>query len=145
MSLSLAIDFSGTTATITVITDTEALATATKNLIISVGTDYEDEVGNTPENQPLYDHRYCQLPTVSAADSESNEVTDATNDYIITYTFSEEVVGIPNGSLTASNFDNYRSWSIADDMYMLLIQLLLAVTSSKNVIEITCQRLYRYQ
>ena len=89
------IAFNGATATITATTDIPANQTG--NLTISVGNQWEDLAGNeanSSQAQELYDID-VQLPTVLSVENK----TAGGNDYLITYTFSEEVVGI-----TASNF-----------------------------------------
>ena len=89
------IAFNGATATITATTDIPANQTG--NLTISVGNQWEDLAANeasTDQAQELYTID-VQLPTVLSVE---NEIAGG-NDYLITYTFSEEVVGI-----TASNF-----------------------------------------
>ena len=89
------IAFNGATATITATTDIPANQTG--NLTISVGNIWQDLAGNeasTDQAQELYTID-VQLPTVLSVE---NEIAGG-NDYLITYTFSEEVVGI-----TADNF-----------------------------------------
>ena len=91
------VTFDGQIATITATTDIPE--TATGDLTISIGEDWKDTADNTGTAQTLYTID-VQLPTVLSVDNEPIESGDLTNDYTITYTFSEEVVGI-----TASNFE----------------------------------------
>ena len=132
------INFNGTKNKAAITATTDIPETQEGNLTISVGKNYEDLAGNSPDtDQQLYEID-VERPTVTATDSESNEATDATNDYIITYTFSEEVVGITNGSLTASDFDvTADTGTIANDITHDGNIVMLAVTSSQESIEIT--------
>ena len=130
------VDFSGKTATITATTDTDALvAEQTGILTISVGTEYEDLSGNSPDiSRKLYEID-IKLPTVEDAISEPIEETEAANDYIITYTFSESIEGI-----TASNFEiTTGTGTIADDITHDRDNntVMLTVTSTEESIEIT--------
>ena len=126
------IDFNDTN-TVATITAFEALATATGNLTITVGTNYEDLAGNNPDgNKPLYDID-VERPTVSFTDSAPNGNTEATNDYIITYTFSENVAGISSDNFKITN----GIGTIASDIIYANNTVMLAVTSTEESIEIT--------
>ena len=103
------IAFDGTTATITATTNIPEDQEG--KLTISVGNQWQDLAANeasTNQAQQLYDID-VQRPTVSDTYSET---TATENEYIITYEFSEEVVGI-----TASNFEiTTGTGTIADDI-----------------------------
>ena len=80
-------NFNKTTTTITATTNIPVAQT--KNIKIPVGTEYEDEVGNSPDtNQQLYEID-VQLLTVETVDSESNEDTDIENDYTVTASYAK--------------------------------------------------------
>ena len=122
------IDFDGTTATITAIGNIPPVQTG--NLTISVGNEWEDIVGNTPQNseEQLYEID-IQLPTVTATD---NETTATENEYRVTYTFSEEIEGI-----TASDFTiTTGTGTIASDITHNENKVILSVTSTEDIIEI---------
>ena len=119
------IAFDGTTATITATTNIPA--TQTGNLIITLNAEYEDIVGNeATENTQLYAID-VELPTVTNVDYTTTE-TD--NQYDLTYTFSEEVVGI-----TVSNFE-VTGGTIADDIIHDSETVMLTVTSTEDTIAI---------
>ena len=133
------ITFSGATATITATTDIPENQQG--NLTIDVGTEYEDLAGNSPAaTETLYDLD-VQLPTVEDAISEPIEETEATNDYIITYTFSEAIGAIiadnfeiNNG--TISQFDhteNTVTFTLVSDIDTVTITVTGFTDTSKNV------------
>ena len=129
------INFNGSKnrATITV-TTLEALSTAAENLIISVGTDYKDEAGNTPsEQRKLYDLDVVK-PTVSKV--QFNEVgSDNTRDYRITYNFSE-----PVKPLTASNL-NITGAETTSVSNVTPTQTIFSITATANPISYYLQNI----
>ena len=84
--------------------------------------------------QVLYEEIDIQLPTVAYIDSQPTDITD---DYIVTYTFSEEVEALAGGDLTASNFtitdNNVTITGVTHDISVVM----LAITSSVDIINIT--------
>ena len=118
------VNFNGSTneATITATTDTEALSTATENLIISVGTNYEDEVGNTPtENQQIYDLDVVK-PAVESVELLKDGNTDPSL-YEIAYTFNEAVqpLATDNLDITGATIQTVDNVSSTQTIYSITI------------------------
>ena len=139
VTTAIAFNDDNTVATITATPTIPANQTGT--LTISV-TGYEDGFGNGPAlaEQVLYKEIDIQLPTVAYIDSQPTDITD---DYIVTYTFSEEVEALAGGDLTASNFTiANNNGTITDvthdsDNSDNRDTVMLAITSSVSIIDIT--------
>ena len=136
VTTAIAFNDDNTVATITATPTIPANQTGT--LTISV-TGYEDGFGNGPAlaEQVLYEEIDIQLPTVAYIDSQPTDITD---DYIVTYTFSEEVEALAGGDLTASNFTIANNNGTITDVTHDSDNrdtVMLAITSSVDIIDIT--------
>ena len=121
------VPITATTATVTVTTDIPTIQSG--DLTISVGVNYEDEVGNeATEDTQLYEID-VELPTVITVD---HTTTETDNEYSIIYTFSEEIEGI-----TASNFEIITGVGmIASDIIHDKDTVTLSVTNADETITI---------
>ena len=124
----IAFNDANTVATITATPTIPANQTGT--LTISV-TGYEDGFGNGPAlaEQVLYEEIDIQLPTVADIGSQPTDITD---NYIVTYTFSEEVQTLTDSNFTITD-NNVTITDVTHDISVVM----LAITSTVDIIDIT--------